>query len=214
MRSWVNFTSLAVKGWPSCHFTPRLSLMTYSRPFALMPPLRDDGTSVARLGLNCARSSTRHRLSKMPKCTPWSTSMCGRTGLKTVGSCDSATTTCPPFLTLSAASTTLRSSRGPRATAAPAPPRRPSAVLRERTMVRALVSEGAVVCFGVGVIGVPSWRDYAGGGWACQGNPALGEAPHARPFPNGEDDTPPHPDPLPIEERGIHPLALLSPPRG
>src|SRR5262250_1091350 len=116
MRSCVNFTSLAVKGWPSCHFTPRLSLMTYSSPFFWMPPFFADGTSVARLGLNCACSSTLHRLSKMPKCTPWSTSMCGRTGLKTVGSCDSATTTCPPFLMLSAASTTLRSSRGPQAT--------------------------------------------------------------------------------------------------
>src|SRR2546427_394333 len=45
--------------------------------------------------------------------------MCGRTGLKTVGSCESATTICPPFLTASAASTTPRSSRGPSMSAAP-----------------------------------------------------------------------------------------------
>ncbi len=134
-----------------------------------MPPFRTDGTSVARLGLNCARSSTRHRLSKMPKCTPWSTSMCGRMGLKTVGSCDRATTTCPPFFTLSAASTTLRSSRVPRATAAPAPPKRPSAARRLRMTVRAESSAKDTGVFFGWVIEDSSWRDYAYLGTACQG---------------------------------------------
>src|SRR6266571_5161956 len=57
--------------------------------------------------------------------------MCGRTGLNTVGSCERATTTCPPFLRLSAASTTPRSSRGPSTSAALAPPKRPRAARRE-----------------------------------------------------------------------------------
>src|SRR4029453_3083409 len=60
--------------------------------------------------------------------------MCGRTGLNTVGSCERATTTCPPFLRFSAASTTPRSSRGPSARAAPAPPKRPRAARRESSL--------------------------------------------------------------------------------
>src|SRR5262247_2146990 len=143
-------------------------------------------------------------------------------GLKTVGSCDRATTTCPPFLTLSAASTTLRSSRGPKATAAAVPPRRPSAVRRESTMVRALVSEGAAVCFGVGIIG-----DFllAGLCWRRLGVSRKPRSPSERaPHPNslrqGErGTTTPSPCPLPrgkrerrpsrMEELGMEGLAAL-----
>ena len=59
-----------------------------------MPPSRTVGISAARLGWNWARSSMRQRLSKRPKWTPRSTSMWGRLGLNTVGSCESATTAC------------------------------------------------------------------------------------------------------------------------
>src|SRR6267142_1986954 len=79
--------------------------------------------------------------------------MWGRTGLKTVGSCESATTICPPFLTASAASTTPRSSRGPSMSAAPALPKRPSAVRREMREDETSVS--------FGIIAGSSWRDYA-----------------------------------------------------
>ena len=98
--------------------------------------------------------------------------MCGRTGLNTVGSCERATTTCPPFLRLSAASTTLRSSRGPSARAAPAPPKRPRAARRESSLTfeGSLPSGRREKSAGTRVMGVPPGRDYAVPPKPCQGS--------------------------------------------
>src|SRR6185503_2991286 len=119
ISSCVNFTSFDVNGLPSCHLTPFRSFTRYSSPFFWMPPFFTVGISIARLGRNWAFSSTRHRLSKRPKCTPRSTSMCGRTGLKTVGSWESATTIWPPFLGVSAARTAPDRTMGVSITPAP-----------------------------------------------------------------------------------------------
>lgn len=132
--SQVNFTSLDVKGLPSCHVTPFRSLTVYSSPFLEMPPFFADGISVARFGMNCAFSSVRHRLSNRPKWTPRSTSMCGRSGLKTVGSCESATTTCPPFLG-ACPSTMPGPTIGPSRAAAPVPAKIPSTSRRDTFVI-------------------------------------------------------------------------------
>src|SRR5438034_6534001 len=129
--SQVNFTSREVKGLPSCHATPFFNRKVYSSPFFAIPPFLTDGISTARFGTNWARSSVRQRLSKMPKWTPRSTSMWGRSGLNTVGSCESPTTTCPPRLGTSAARAAPDRTSGPRAVTAPVPASILSASRRE-----------------------------------------------------------------------------------
>ena len=49
-NSHVNTTSSAVKGFPSCHWTFRLSFQVTERPSFATPPLSSVGTSAARTG--------------------------------------------------------------------------------------------------------------------------------------------------------------------
>ena len=61
----MNSTSLAVKGWPSLHFTPRLSVIFQTSPSGEMRPFSRDGTSTARLGMNWPWSSMSQSASNM-----------------------------------------------------------------------------------------------------------------------------------------------------
>src|SRR3712207_7957150 len=53
-------TSSALKGWPSCHFTPRLSFQVTERPSSEMPPFSTEGISAARKGRSVPSRSEEH----------------------------------------------------------------------------------------------------------------------------------------------------------
>jgi len=83
-------TSSAVKAVPSCHLTLLRSLIFQVRPSADRPPFSTLGISRARSGTKLPSASMYQSVEKSCHQTAWSTSMPGISGLKTVGSCESA----------------------------------------------------------------------------------------------------------------------------
>ena len=91
-----NATSAEVNGVPSCHVTPGRSLIDQVSPSADRPPLATVGTSSASCGSISPLGATAQSGEYSATLTPSSTSMCGRLGSNTVGSCDRPMMTWPP----------------------------------------------------------------------------------------------------------------------
>src|SRR5437660_9575500 len=167
MMNWyVNSTSAAVNGAPSCQVTPRRRWMVYCRPSLEIPPFSTVGIVAARFGTNCRWGLMRDRASKRHMCTPRSTSMWGLSGLNTVGSCESPTMTCPPFCGAAAA---LPPRRACEAIAVPTPPRVANKNSRRFTDTPPLSAygygagkmhpPGETLLRWVGEIPLPAWAD-------------------------------------------------------
>jgi hypothetical protein len=57
MNCQLKTTSSAVKGWPSCQVTPRLSFQVTERPSADRPPFSRVGISAASCGIRLPSKS-------------------------------------------------------------------------------------------------------------------------------------------------------------